>query len=134
MGDTRLAVDRPLDFTLELNSKLRELAPVQITFQLVMTLSTKVRTNYCEAERRNSKILTNRILVQANPDQVANEDDFSTDSFDSAIFKSSEKQLRGSLYLLEDPHSESEALAPPFTFAGLTIEVRACPSTLLPVL
>lgn len=123
LGDTRLAVDRPLDFTLELNGKLQEMSPVQITFQLVMTLSTKVRTIYCEAERQNRKILANRILVQANLNQVADEDEFSTDSFDSAMFKSSEKPLCGSLYLLEDSNSQSEILAPPYTFAGLTIEV-----------
>jgi hypothetical protein len=90
---------------------------------LVMTVSTKMTSKVNEVERRNSKLLINRVFVQPCAEQVDTQVDTSLDNHHSAHFNTSERQLRGSLHLLEDTSEKSQLLSPPFTFAGLTIEV-----------
>lgn len=129
LGNNCLTVDRPLDFTLELNIKWRQVKQLRVTANLIMTVSTKMTSKFNEVERRNSKMLTNRVLVQPCAEQVDTEVDTSLDNFHCAHFNTPERQLRGTLHLLEDSSAESHLLSPPFTFAGLTIEVSRWPSS-----
>lgn len=123
LGDNCLTVDRRLDFTLELNGKWRQAQQLQVTVNLVMTVSTKMTSRLNEIERRNSKMLMNRVLVQPCSEQEDTQVDTSLDNYHCAHFNTTERQLRGSLHLLEDSSEKSQLLPPPFTFAGLTIEV-----------
>lgn len=134
MGDTRLALEKPLLFCLELNGNQSTSIETVVVVDLLKIVSTRTVTVRRQMERRGDVTVVQRLQVDPTPDQAQAEATTASDAINVAHFNTTDRLLNGMMCLVDS--CKHGPLSPSFNFAEVAVEVSertgvrslSCPS------